>query len=158
MKHDNIFLFSMVSLIHREMETAAQQAVPQTNHIHTAQNSSKSKSAHKTDREGAQGEGVRLAHGEEGMYGLEIHGKSVQSTPQERAERRSPDSLSAHKDQHPTVVQVVLPPEQNGNVVYQRGLVSRKDSEKHVQRKTTLAQVEQWVKVHKGDPTKRSVL
>ncbi|XP_037548652.1 pleckstrin homology domain-containing family A member 7 [Nematolebias whitei] len=145
--------------IKREMETpetAAQQAVPQTNHIHTAQNSSKSKRAHKTDREGAQDEGVRLAHGDEGRYGLEIHGKSIQSTPQERTERLSPDSLSggAHKDGQPTVIQVVLPPEQNGNVVYQRGLVSRKDSDKHVQRKNTLAQVEQWVKVHKGDPAK----
>lgn len=46
--------------------------------------------------------------------------------------------------------------EQNGGVAYQRGLVTRTDTEKHVQRKTALAQVEHWVKVQKGEP-KRSV-
>lgn len=151
-----------MSPIDREMEKpdkAAQQAVPQTNHVHTSKDSSNSKSAHRTDREGAQDDGIRLAHGDEGRYGLEIHGKSIQPTPPERTERLSPDSVggTAHKDGQPTVIQVVLPPEQNGHVVYQRGFVSHKDSEKHVQRKNTLAQVEQWVKVHKGDATKRSV-
>ncbi|XP_036399108.1 pleckstrin homology domain-containing family A member 7-like isoform X2 [Megalops cyprinoides] len=43
------------------------------------------------------------------------------------------------------------PPEQNGGVVYKRGLVPRTDTEKQVQRKTALAQVEHWVKVQKGD-------
>lgn len=45
--------------------------------------------------------------------------------------------------------------EQNGGMTYQRGPASRPDTEKHVQRKTTLAQVEHWVKVQKGEP-KRS--
>ncbi|CAF99664.1 unnamed protein product, partial [Tetraodon nigroviridis] len=49
------------------------------------------------------------------------------------------------------------PPEQNGNLVYQRGFVSHVGSEKHVQRKNTLAQVEQWVKVQKGDPQKSAL-
>ncbi|XP_037835957.1 pleckstrin homology domain-containing family A member 7 isoform X5 [Kryptolebias marmoratus] len=137
-------------------EKATQQAVPQTNHVHITQNLPKSKSVHRTDREGVQDDGIRLAHGDDGRYGLEIHGKSIQSAPQERIERLSPDSVggAARKDGQQTVIQVALPPEQNGNVVYQRGFVSRMDSEKHVQRKNTLAQVEQWVKVHKGDPTK----
>lgn len=154
------FLYNCVTF-HREVEKpekAAQQAVPQTNHIHVPQNLPKSKSVHR-EREGAQDDGVRLAHGDEGRYGLEIHGRSLQSTPQDRTERLSPDCVggAAHKDGQQTVIQVALPPEQNGNVVYQRGFVSRMDSDKHVQRKNTLAQVEQWVKVHKGDPTKRSV-
>ncbi|KAB5558774.1 hypothetical protein PHYPO_G00021100 [Pangasianodon hypophthalmus] len=42
--------------------------------------------------------------------------------------------------------------EQNGGVAYQRGLAPRADTEKHVQRKTALAQVEHWVKVQKGEP------
>lgn len=42
--------------------------------------------------------------------------------------------------------------EQNGGVTYQRSLATRIDTEKHVQRKTALAQVEHWVKVQKADP------
>ncbi|XP_055057384.2 pleckstrin homology domain-containing family A member 7 isoform X4 [Misgurnus anguillicaudatus] len=45
-----------------------------------------------------------------------------------------------------------MPHDQNGNVVYKRGLVPRTDTEKKVQRKTALAQVEHWVKVQKGEP------
>jgi len=140
-------------------EKATQQAVPQTNHVHITQNSSQSQSLRMTDREEPQDNGIRLAHGNEGRYGLETQGKPSQSAPQERVERLSPDSVNdaAHKNGQQTVIQVALPPEQNGNVVYQRGFVSRTDTEKHVQRKNTLAQVEQWVKVHKGDAPKRSV-
>lgn len=92
-------------------------------------------------------------------YELEIQGRPSQSATEERVERLSPDSVdgATHKNGQQTVIQVALPPEQNGNLVYQRGFVSRPDTEKHVQRKNTLAQVEQWVKVQKGDPPKRSV-
>nr|XP_015808599.2 pleckstrin homology domain-containing family A member 7 isoform X5 [Nothobranchius furzeri] len=128
--------------VKRDVEKSAQQAVPQTNHIHVAQ---KSESVHSTNRE----EALR----DEGTYGSDVQGRSIQSTQQEKVGRLSPDT-SVLKSGQPTVIQVVLPPEQNGNVVYQRGFVSRMDSGKHVQRKNTLAQVEQWVKVHKGDPTK----
>ncbi|XP_076879918.1 pleckstrin homology domain-containing family A member 7 isoform X8 [Brachyhypopomus gauderio] len=41
--------------------------------------------------------------------------------------------------------------EQNDGATYNRGLVPRTDPEKQVQRKTALAQVENWVKVQKGD-------
>lgn len=50
----------------------------------------------------------------------------------------------------------ILAPEQNGGVVYKKGVVQRAETEKQVQRKTALAQVEHWVKVQKGEP-KRSV-
>ncbi|MEQ2183952.1 hypothetical protein GOODEAATRI_003151, partial [Goodea atripinnis] len=141
---------------YRELEKPVQQAVPQTNHVHNAQNSSKSDSAHSTDRGEPQDNGIRLAHGDEGKYGLEIQGKPSHAAPQERLERLSPDTVSgaAHKNGQQAVIQVTLPPEQNGSVIYQRGFVSRADSGKHVQRKNTLAQVEQWVKVNKSDPTK----
>ncbi|XP_047436910.1 pleckstrin homology domain-containing family A member 7 isoform X21 [Mugil cephalus] len=134
-------------------EKTAQQAVPQTNHVHISQNSCQSE---RTDREQPQDNGYRQAHGDEVRYGLEIPGKPSHSAPQDRVERLSPDCVNgaAHKNGQQTVIQVALPPEQNGNLVYQRGFVSRKDTEKHVQRKNTLAQVEQWVKVQKGDPPK----
>ncbi|XP_028258310.1 pleckstrin homology domain-containing family A member 7 isoform X6 [Parambassis ranga] len=138
-------------------EKTAQQAVPQTNHIHLNQNSvSQSESIQRTDREEIQNNGIRLAHADEVRYGLEIQGKVSQSAPQERVERLSPDAVNgaSHKSGQQTVIQVALPPEQNGNLVYQRSFVSRTDPEKHVQRKNTLAQVEQWVKVQKGDPPK----
>lgn len=78
---------------------------------------------------------------------------------EERVRRCSPDPADGggHRNGQPAVIQVALPPEQNGNVVYQRGFVSQAGSEKHVQRKNMLAQVEQWVNVQKGDPQKRSV-
>ncbi|XP_038139701.1 pleckstrin homology domain-containing family A member 7 isoform X8 [Cyprinodon tularosa] len=142
--------------IKREMEKPLQQALPQTNHIHNAQNSSQPDGAHRTDRGEPQDNEIRLAHGEVGRYGLEVQGKASHAALQERVERVSPDAVNGatHKDGQQTVIQVTLPPEQNGSVVYQRGFVSRSDSGKHVQRKNTLAQVEQWVKVHKSDPTK----
>lgn len=136
-----------------------QQAVPQTNHVHINQNSSQSESHRRTDREEPPDNGIQLAHGDEVRYGLEIQGRPSQSSTEERAERLSPDSadVAAHKDGQQTVIQVALPPEQNGNLVYQRGFVTRADTDKHVQRKNTLAQVEHWVKVQKGDPPRRSV-
>ncbi|KAJ8406465.1 hypothetical protein AAFF_G00300390 [Aldrovandia affinis] len=44
------------------------------------------------------------------------------------------------------------PVEQNGNAVYKRGLAPHTDTERQVQRKTALAQVQHWVKVQKGEP------
>lgn len=149
-----------VSFVHREVEKpkkAVQQAVPQSNHVHVNQNLSQPESHRRTDREEPPDNGTQLTHGEEVRY--EIQGRPSQSATEERAERLSPDSVdgATHKNGQQTVIQVALPPEQNGNLVYQRGFVSRADPDKHVQRKNTLAQVEQWVKVHKGDPPKRSV-
>ncbi|XP_071762512.1 pleckstrin homology domain-containing family A member 7 [Centroberyx gerrardi] len=137
-------------------EKAVQQAVPQTNHVNVSQNSAQSESLRRPDREEPQDNGIRLAPGEEVRYGLEIQGRPAQPATEERVEGLSPDSVPgpSHKNGQQTVVQVVLPPEQNGNVVYKRGFVPRTDTEKHVQRKTALAQVEHWVKVQKGDPPK----
>ncbi|XP_039651176.1 pleckstrin homology domain-containing family A member 7 isoform X12 [Perca fluviatilis] len=145
--------------IKREVENpkkAVQQAVPQANHVHINQNSSQSESLRRTERVEAPENCIQLAHGDEMRYELEIQGRPSQSATEERVERLSPDSVdgATHKNGQQTVIQVALPPEQNGNLVYQRGFVSRPGTEKHVQRKNTLAQVEQWVKVQKGDPPK----
>lgn len=48
------------------------------------------------------------------------------------------------------------PGEQNGTAGYQRTFPSRTNPEKHSQRKSSLAQVEQWAKAQKGD-SRRSV-
>uniref|UniRef100_A0A3Q3KUT8 Pleckstrin homology domain containing, family A member 7b n=1 Tax=Labrus bergylta TaxID=56723 RepID=A0A3Q3KUT8_9LABR len=111
------------------------------------------------NKEEPRDNGVHPSHGDEVRYGIEIQGRPSHLASEERAERLSPDSLDGvlHKSGQQTVIQVALPPQQNGNLVYQKGFVLQEDSEKHVQRKNTLAQVEQWVKVQKGDPPKRSV-
>ncbi|KAM3624926.1 uncharacterized protein V6R79_003837 [Siganus canaliculatus] len=145
--------------IKREVEKPkkpVQQAVPQTNHVHINQNSSQSESLRKTDREDHPDTGIQVSHGDEARRGLEVQGRPSQSSAEDRTERRSPDSgdCATHKNGQPTVIQVVLPPEQNGGLVHQRNFVSRTDTDKHVQRKNTLAQVQQWVNVHKGDPQK----
>ncbi|XP_072278474.1 pleckstrin homology domain-containing family A member 7 isoform X2 [Pyxicephalus adspersus] len=43
------------------------------------------------------------------------------------------------------------PMEQNGADTYKRGFVSRPNPEKQVQRRSMMGQVEQWVKIQKGD-------
>lgn len=137
-----------------------QQAVPQTNHVNNvSQSSTQSETAHRPEREEPQDDGIRLAHGEEVRYALELQGRPRQPTAEVDVETVSPDPIPgpSHKNGQQTVVQVALPPEQNGNVVYKRGLVPRTDTEKQVQRKTALAQVEHWVLVQKEDPPKRSV-
>lgn len=120
---------------------SVQQAFPQTNHTQAEQSSPQA------DRKEASDNGVLLAPCDDARCELE-----------ERVRRCSSDYADggAHRNGQPAVIQVTLPPEQNGNVVYQRGFVSQGGSEKHVQRKNMLAQVEQWVKVQKGDPQQRS--
>lgn len=134
-------------------EKATQQAVPQTS-APVYINSSQTESPGKTDREENQDNSVRLAHRDEVRYGIEVQARPSHASPEERL---SSDSGDAQKNGRPTIVQVTLPPEQNGNIVYQRGFGTRADADKHVQRKNTLAHVEHWVKVQKGDPMKRCV-
>lgn len=97
------------------------------------------------------------------VYSKEVFGNPVQISSgelemeeisQSGARSCPPFTVPAHRNGLPLSG---MPPDQNGNVVYKRGLVPRTDTEKKVQRKTALAQVEHWVKVQKGDP-KRSVL
>ncbi|XP_056880474.1 pleckstrin homology domain-containing family A member 7 isoform X5 [Takifugu flavidus] len=126
----------------REVEkpmVSVQQAFPQTNHTHAEQSSPQAE----RNRKESSDNGVLLAPCDDARCELE-----------ERVRRCSSDYADggAHRNGQPAVIQVTLPPEQNGNVVYQRGFVSQAGGEKHVQRKNMLAQVEQWVKVQKGDP------
>ncbi|XP_037306113.2 pleckstrin homology domain-containing family A member 7 isoform X2 [Pungitius pungitius] len=143
--------------IKREVENpkkTVQKAPPQTSHVHIHQNSCQSESLCRTEKPPYNS--IRPAHREEVRYGLEIEGKPNHSAAEGRAQRLSPDCVDdgTHKNGQPTVIEVALPPEQNGNLVRQRGFVSHVDTERHVQRKNTLAKVEKWVNVQKGDPLK----
>ncbi|XP_052339514.1 pleckstrin homology domain-containing family A member 7-like isoform X4 [Oncorhynchus keta] len=140
-------------------EMSVQQAVPQTNHVNNntskSPSQSRSGSLQRPEREEPPEGEIRLSQGDEERYMLEAPRKPSHPATEVEVDRLSPDTLPgpshprnglAHK------VLATLPPEQNGNVVYKRGLVPRTATEKQVQRKTALAQVEHWVNVQKGDP------
>ncbi|XP_059926558.1 pleckstrin homology domain-containing family A member 7 isoform X7 [Gadus macrocephalus] len=134
-----------------------QQAVPQSHHSGGGKQTPGQRDApHRAQREEPQDNGVRLAPGEEVRYGLEIHGRPPQPATGEegRVDGRSPDPGPGPgpRNGHLTVAHVSLPSEANGNAGYKRAPGPRMSTEKEVQRKTALAQVEHWVKVQKGDP------
>uniref|UniRef100_A0A8C1CA33 Pleckstrin homology domain containing, family A member 7b n=1 Tax=Cyprinus carpio carpio TaxID=630221 RepID=A0A8C1CA33_CYPCA len=127
-----------------------QQAIPQTNHFSSSIKSS------------SQAEGLQQAvHVEVAELRPERDGEDcyvyskelMEGISQSGAHSRPPSTVPTHRNGLPPSG---IPPDQNGNMVYKRGLVPRTDTEKKVQRKTALAQVEHWVKVQKGDP-KRSL-
>ncbi|XP_019742460.1 pleckstrin homology domain-containing family A member 7 [Hippocampus comes] len=144
-------LMQQTHTIKREIERpekSIQQALAQTNHV--KQTTPQSETFPRTDREHPSSDGVRLALGEEGRYTLEVQGRPRLSDPRERLSPNSVD-VGPLRNGHLSVQPGPLPSEQhNGNLLYQRGA----DTEKHAQRKSTLAQVEHWVKVQKGDPPK----
>ncbi|XP_055755723.1 pleckstrin homology domain-containing family A member 7-like isoform X5 [Salvelinus fontinalis] len=143
-------------------EMSVQQAVPQTNHVNNnntrkSPSQSRSGSLQRPEREEPPEGEIRLSQGDEERYVLEAPRKLSHPATEVEVEvdRLSPDTLPGPS--HPRNGQAhtflaALPPEQNGNVVYKRGFVPRTATEKQVQRKTALAQVEHWVKVQKGDP------
>lgn len=152
--------------LHREAERSSkpeQHAVPQTNHC-----SSSSKSSSQTEglQQTLHVEVAELRPERDGdecyVYSKEVLEDPVKAIStgemeglsQSGAHSRPSSTVPSHRNGLPSSG---MPPDQNGNVVYKRGLVPRTDTEKKVQRKTALAQVEHWVKVQKGDP-KRSVL
>ncbi|XP_046897273.1 pleckstrin homology domain-containing family A member 7 isoform X7 [Hypomesus transpacificus] len=132
-------------------EKTVQQAVPQTNHVNNVnKSSSQLESFHRPDREEPPDDAIRLAHRQEETYALDSSGRPTEA----QGDGLSPDSAPgpSHRSSQPPPGQAAPPPEQNGNVVYKRGFVPRTDTEKQVQRKTALAQVEHWVHVQKKDP------
>ncbi|XP_051570652.1 pleckstrin homology domain-containing family A member 7-like isoform X5 [Myxocyprinus asiaticus] len=146
--------------VKREAERSSkpeQHSVPQTNHSSS------------TIKSSSQAEGLQQAprvevaelrperDGEECyVYSKEVLEDPVQSISPGEMEMeglsqpsRPPSTVPTNRNGLPSSS---MPPDQNGNVVYKRGLVPRTDTEKKVQRKTALAQVEHWVKVQKGEP------
>uniref|UniRef100_A0A8C1I9B1 Pleckstrin homology domain containing, family A member 7b n=1 Tax=Cyprinus carpio TaxID=7962 RepID=A0A8C1I9B1_CYPCA len=123
-----------------------QQAIPQTNHF----SSSIKKLRPERDGEDCYVYSKELMEGPVQISSGELE---MEGISQSGAHSRPPSTVPTHRNGLPPSG---IPPDQNGNMVYKRGLVPRTDTEKKVQRKTALAQVEHWVKVQKGDP-KRSL-
>ncbi|XP_063044519.1 pleckstrin homology domain-containing family A member 7 isoform X2 [Engraulis encrasicolus] len=143
--------------VKREVERPDKQeqlAVPQTNHINSC--SSKSPVQHETHYPAEMGEGPSrgelLAERAEAQARVVVEVDVDDLSPESTAPPSRPSSYrpNGHPPGHGGPI--VAPLEQNGGVVYQRGRPQRPESEKTVQRKTALAQVEHWVKVQKGDP------
>ncbi|XP_049321372.1 pleckstrin homology domain-containing family A member 7 isoform X2 [Astyanax mexicanus] len=140
----------------RDVSKAEQQAMPQNNHVlSSSKSSSQAEGLHQpvwsevSDGEVLRQEReveVRHVYSKDGPVAqvkasfTDADGLSPESGAPSRASSAQPSQRNG------------LHPDQNGNVVYKRGLVPRSDTEKHVQRKTALAQVEYWVKAQKGDP------
>ncbi|MCI4383096.1 hypothetical protein PGIGA_G00022360 [Pangasianodon gigas] len=140
----------------RETPKSEQQAMPQTNHIPASSNNTahaevlhQSGWVETTERE--------PRHEQEVEARLEVPVKVVYTgdgdangiSLESGVPSRSVSSVAAQRNG--------MHSEQNGGVAYQRGLAPRADTEKHVQRKTALAQVEHWVKVQKGEPKSHPV-
>ncbi|KAJ8247570.1 hypothetical protein GJAV_G00247830 [Gymnothorax javanicus] len=138
-----------------KLEKLERQAVQLANHVNSHSKSPALQRVElmgkRTTDVGAQGE-VRAPQGQGERRSLERRGKS-----------RTPSTIIMEADAspgppHPASTVPThrngngIPAEQNGNVVYKRGLVPRSETERQVQRKTTLAQVQHWVRAHKGEP------
>ncbi|XP_066557016.1 pleckstrin homology domain-containing family A member 7 isoform X5 [Amia ocellicauda] len=152
----------------REAEKAEKQAVPQTNHINSYKSVPQPEVLHRLERAGddtfgfEKREEIRKEREDEERYGFrkdtlegKAKAKSKSPAPAGEGDILSPEATSSsrtHTAQRNGLVPTPVPVEQNGNTAYKRGFVPRTDTEKHVQRKTNLAQVEHWVKLQKGDP------
>ncbi|XP_076143996.1 pleckstrin homology domain-containing family A member 7 [Alosa pseudoharengus] len=128
-------------------EKLEQQAVPQTNHVNSCSKSSSQPESLYQPAERGEGPSKDVERAE-AQARVEVEGLSPDSVPPPRPSSTLP---STHRNGL-TPGPGALAPEQNGGVVYKRATVQRAHTEKQVQRKTALAQVEHWVKVQKGDP------
>ncbi|XP_058857788.1 pleckstrin homology domain-containing family A member 7-like isoform X6 [Acipenser ruthenus] len=158
----------------READKMEKQAVPQTNHVNTnkgytqAEVPPKQEAALRPVGETLgfeKREEIRKESEDEERYGFR------KDTFKDKIKVKSPatvvevDSLftepvgssRAQPVQRNGTLPSARQAEQNGNPVYKRGFVPRTDTEKHVQRKTNLSQVEHWVKLQKGDSKSSSL-
>ncbi|KAG5270702.1 hypothetical protein AALO_G00195560 [Alosa alosa] len=130
-------------------EKLEQQAVPQTNHVNSCSKSSSQPESLYQPAERGEGPSKDVERAEaQAQARVEVEGLSPDSVAPSRPSSTLP---STHRNGLPPGPGA-LAPEQNGGVVYKRATVQRAHTEKQVQRKTALAQVEHWVKVQKGDP------
>ncbi|XP_058161665.1 pleckstrin homology domain-containing family A member 7 isoform X3 [Dasypus novemcinctus] len=159
------------SSLRRDAEKVERQAVPQANHMEACQECGRVGPRHARDcphRGPEDSFGFERREQEEEQYHPRrdpLEGK------RDRSKARSPylppedDALFVDLPGGPRGQQAqpqqaekngVLPAsygpgEQNGTGGYQRALPPKTNSEKHSQRKSSLAQVEHWAKVQKGD-------
>ncbi|XP_072721847.1 pleckstrin homology domain-containing family A member 7 isoform X4 [Ciconia boyciana] len=164
------------SSLKRETEKVDQQAVPQVNHVDACKECGKAeitdtKESYQKSAEMLgydKREEIRREKEEEECY---IHRKETLETKKGKAKHALteadslfPDLTNASRSQvaqpQPAEKNGTLPSslsmsaglvEQNGTSSYKRGFVPRTNPDKQIQRKSNMAQVEQWVKVQKGD-------
>ncbi|KAK1161668.1 hypothetical protein AOXY_G19283 [Acipenser oxyrinchus oxyrinchus] len=157
----------------READKMEKQAVPQTNHVNSNKGYTQAEVPPKQERPmrpvgetlGFEKREEIREESEDEEYGFRkdtLEDKNKVKSPAMVVEVDSlftePISSSrAQPVQRNGTLPSARPAEQNGNPVYKRGFVPRTDTEKHVQRKTNLSQVEHWVKLQKGDSKSSSL-
>ncbi|XP_064193036.1 pleckstrin homology domain-containing family A member 7-like isoform X7 [Anguilla rostrata] len=139
-----------------KLEKLERQAVQQTNHVNSH---SKSPALRRVEQAGRQPSGVEALE--------EIRASQGEEERRSRRRAKTPPAIVPEADgpspnppgpQRPASTGPVhrngngVGVEQNGNAVHKRGLVPRSDTERQVQRKTTLAQVQHWVRAQKAEP------
>ncbi|XP_041131451.1 pleckstrin homology domain-containing family A member 7-like isoform X4 [Polyodon spathula] len=158
----------------REAGKTEKQAVPQTNHVNS--NKGYTQAAVPPNQERTlrpvgetlgfeKREEIRKESEDEERYGFWKDTLEDQNKVKSPARVVEVDSLvtepvgssRAQPVQRNGTLPSAMPAEQNGNPVYKRGFVPRTDTEKHVQRKTNLSQVEHWVKLQRGDSKSSSL-
>ncbi|OXB55120.1 hypothetical protein ASZ78_011842 [Callipepla squamata] len=165
-----------IYFLFRETEKADQRAVPQVNHVDACKVCVK---AEFTDtKESYQKPAEMLGYDKREEIRREkeegerhIHRKEALETKKGKAKHALteadslfPDLTNAPRSQVAQSLPIekngTLPSslsmstglvEQNGTSSYKRGFVPRTNPDKHIQRKSNMAQVEHWVKVQKGD-------
>ncbi|XP_064423346.1 pleckstrin homology domain-containing family A member 7 isoform X4 [Latimeria chalumnae] len=161
----------------RQPEKMEKQTIAQGNHIDSSKGYTKAEvvpskeNSRKAEDETfgfEKREEIRKEREDEERYGfrkdtVEELGRKRDKVPAALTESDSlftePPGFSSSQPAQPQIDQrngtlgtaVNVSTEQNGTGVYRRGFVPRTETEKQAQRKSNLAQVEHWVKLHKGD-------
>ncbi|XP_045146919.1 pleckstrin homology domain-containing family A member 7 [Echinops telfairi] len=156
------------SSLKRDVEKAERQAVPQANHTQSCRGCGHVGSGHARDCPHQGHDGFERREQEEERYRSQrdpLEGKWDRSKARSPYSPAEEDALFVDLPGGPRGQQAqpqrterngVLPPaygpgEQNGTGGYQRAFPPRTNPEKHSEKKSSLAQVEHWVKVQKGD-------
>uniref|UniRef100_A0AAA9T221 Pleckstrin homology domain containing A7 n=2 Tax=Bos taurus TaxID=9913 RepID=A0AAA9T221_BOVIN len=158
------------SSLKRDTEKVERQAVPQANHTESCRECGRVGPGHARDcphRSHEDSFGFERREQEEDRYRSRdpLEGKRDRNKARSPYSQVEEDALFVDLPSGPRGQQAqpqraerngVLPVtsgpgEQNGTAGYQRAFPSRTNPEKHSQRKSSLAQVEQWAKAQKGD-------
>nr|XP_031315807.1 pleckstrin homology domain-containing family A member 7 isoform X1 [Camelus dromedarius] len=159
------------SSLKRDVDKVERQAVPQANHAESCRECGRVGPGHTRDcphRSHEESFGFERREQEEDRYRPQrdpLEGKRDRSKSRSPYSPAEEDALFVDLPSGPRGQQAqpqrvekngVLPAtygpgEQNGTGGYQRAFPPRTNAEKHSQRKSSLAQVEQWAKAQKGD-------
>ncbi|XP_067902376.1 pleckstrin homology domain-containing family A member 7 isoform X2 [Heterodontus francisci] len=155
----------------RDPEKAERPRLAQSNHINSHKGFTKAEVLWSREHAGKVGEKIGFEKHEElkkewddeERYGFQkdpvkIVARKGNKNKVQASSMESDNMFTEHRPlSQPQPIQrngTVQPPtlvDQNGANVYRRGFVPRTGTEKNVQRKSSMVQVEHWVKSHKGD-------